>query len=433
MPLRRFTVGDWLDSPLSRRRLDLGASAEQRATVQEICRRVAAEGDSALREYGSRLDGWAPAEGEPFALGREEMEAALRRLPPRDRSALEFAAQRIRDFHQHQRFEPVVGPPGLRLLTRPVARAGVYVPGGRAAYPSTVLMTVIPARVAGVREVCVATPPAPDGSVPAAILAAAALAGADAVYRMGGAQAIAALAYGTASVPRVDVVVGPGNIYVTLAKREVFGAVGIDAIAGPTEILIVADDSAPAAYLAADLASQLEHDPRAWAVLVTTSARLADEVEREFGELLGRLERAEVVAAAHCAIVLAESLEQAMQVANDFAPEHLELVTEEASRLVSQVENAGAVFVGPQAAVSLGDYVIGTNHTLPTAGSARFSSPLGVHNFLKRTSVAALTKGDLQALQEASRAMANLEGLTAHAHAVEVRLDAGGTGVLPDG
>lgn len=423
MPLRRFTVGDWLDSPLSRRRLDLSGSEEQRATVQEICRRVAAEGDGGLREYGAKLDGWAPAEGEGFAVGKAELDSALRRLAPADRSALELAAQRIRDFHQHQTFEPVVGPPGLRLLTRPVRRAGVYVPGGRAAYPSTVLMTVIPARVAGVEEVYVATPPAADGSVPVSILAAAAIAGADDVYRMGGAQAVAALAYGTASVPRVDVVVGPGNIYVTLAKREVFGSVGVDAIAGPTEILIVADASAPPAYLAADLASQLEHDPMAWAVLVTTSSELADAVEREFTELLGRLERAEVVAAAHCAIVLAESLEQAMQVANDFAPEHLELVTEDPGRLVSMVENAGAVFVGPVTAVSLGDYVIGTNHTLPTAGSARFSSPLGVHNFLKRTSVAALTRGDLQALQEASRTMARMEGLTAHANAVEVRLD----------
>jgi histidinol dehydrogenase len=218
------------------------------------------------------------------------------------------------------------------------------------------------------------------------------------------------------------VLAGPGNVYVTLAKREVFGSVGVDAIAGPTEILIVADDTAPPAYLAADLASQLEHDPLAWAVLATDSPTLADAVEREFEALVGRLERADVVAAAHGCIVVTRSIEEAMQVANEFAPEHLELVLEDAGRWVNAVENAGGVFVGPDAAVSLGDYVVGTNHTLPTAGSARFASPLGVHTFLKRTSVASLNRGDLELLQEAARALARLEGLTAHAHAVEVRL-----------
>ena len=423
MPLRRYAVRDWLDSPLSRRRLDLSGSAEQRAVVQEICARVAAEGDSALREFGSRFDGWASAAGEPFNVGRPALESALRRLPPGDRAALELAATRIRDFHEAQRFEPVIGPPGLKLLTRPVKRAGLYVPGGRAAYPSTVLMTVIPARVAGVAEVYIATPPAPDGSVPTSILAAAALAGADDVYRIGGAQAVAAFAYGTATVPRVDVVAGPGNIYVTLAKREVFGMVGVDAIAGPTEIMVVADRGAPAHYVAADLASQLEHDPMAWAVLVTDSAALADAVEEEFASLLSKLERAEVIAAAHCAVILADSLDQAMQVANDFGPEHLELIAEDAGRLVALVENAGAVFVGPHAPVSLGDYVIGPNHTLPTSGSARFSSPLGVHNFLKRTSVSSMTRGDLQMLGGAAVTMARMEGLTAHAHAIDVRLE----------
>jgi histidinol dehydrogenase len=420
--LSRFNVGDWLDSPLSRRRLDLGGTAEQRSAVQEICRRVAGEGDAALREYSERFDGWAPAEGESFRVSAAELTKALGRLPAGDRAALEFAAQRIRDFHAAQKFEEVGGPPGLKLLTRPVRRAGVYVPGGRAAYPSTVLMAVIPARVAGVREVALATPPNRDGTVATSILAAAAIAGADEVYRVGGAQAVAALAYGTAAIPRVDVVVGPGNIYVALAKREVFGAVGVDAVAGPTEILVVADHTAPAQYVAADLASQLEHDPMAWALLVTDSEALADAVEEEFSDLLRRLDRAAVVAAAHCCIVLTESLEQAMQVSNDFAPEHLELIVEDPGRLIAQVENAGAVFVGPYAAVSLGDYVIGPNHTLPTAGSARFASPLGVYSFLKRTSVASLTRGDLEMLQEPARALANLEGLTAHANAIEVRM-----------
>jgi histidinol dehydrogenase len=422
VPIKRYQVGDWLDSPLSRRRLDLSGLREERAVVEEIVRRVAAEGDPAVREYGRRFDGWAPAAGESFAVGRAEIEAARERLPVAERSALELAARRIRDFHASQSFADVAGPPGLKLLTRPVRRAGLYVPGGRAAYPSTVLMTAIPARVAGVRELIMCTPPAADGGLPTAILAAAAIAGVDEVYRAGGAQAIAAMAYGTAGIPRVDFIAGPGNIYVTLAKKEVYGVVGVDGIAGPTEIMVVADGRARADFVAADLASQMEHDPMAWAVLVTDSAALADAVEVEFAGLLERLDRAEVVAAAHLAVILADNLEQAFQVVNDFAPEHLEIVAEDPARWLPLVENAGAVFLGDYAAVTLGDYVIGPNHTLPTSGSARFSSPLGVYSFLKRTSVASVTRGDLQGLQEAARTLARMEGLTAHANAVEVRL-----------
>lgn len=423
MGLRRLRVADWLDSPLSRNRLNLGGTPEQAAVVREIVGRVAAEGDAALFEYSQRFDGWRPAEGGSPAVEPSQLRAALRRLGRDQRGALELAATRIREFHATQTYEEVSGPPGLKLLTRPVERAGLYVPGGRAAYPSTVLMTAIPAKVAGVREVALATPPAPDGTVPTAILAAAAIAGVDQVFRMGGAQAVAAFAHGTASVRRVDVVAGPGNIYVTLAKREVFGVVGVDAVAGPTEIMVVADASARADHVAADLASQLEHDPMAWAVLVTDSAALADAVEEAFTELATRLERAETVQAAHCVIILAESPEQAMQVANDFGPEHLELLAEDPGRLLALVRNAGAVFVGPWAPVSLGDYVIGPNHTLPTSGSARFSSPLGVQTFLKRTSVSSLTRGDFDRLQEAARTLARMEGLTAHANAIEIRLE----------
>ena len=420
MTLKRFDLGSWLDSPLSRGRLDGGGDDEQRSAVREICARVRRKGDAALREYGERFDGW---DGGPLRIPREELEAALRRLPAASRSALEFAARRIRQFHETQVFEPVVGLPGLKLLTKPVRRAGIYVPGGRAAYPSTVLMGVIPARVAGVEQVIVCTPPSTDGSVPAAILAAAAVAGADEVYRVGGAQAIAAMAYGTASIPRVDVIAGPGNVYVTLAKREVFGTVGIDAIAGPTEILVVADGGARPDYIAADLASQLEHDPLAWAVLVTDSPALADRVEDEFADLVRGLDRAQVIDAAHCCVIVVKDLDQAMQLSNDFAPEHLELMAADPAPLAAQVENAGAVFVGEYATVALGDYVAGPNHTLPTSGAARFSSPLGVYTFLKRTSVASLSRGDLEMLREATVTLANLEGLTAHAHAVEVRLE----------
>jgi histidinol dehydrogenase len=423
MPTLRFDVGSWRESPLSRRRLDLSRFANERVAVAEICARVAAGGDDALREYGARFDGWAPGRDETFQVGAGELAAAARGLAAADRAALEFAAARIRDFHSRQTGATTIGSPGLELLTRPVRRAGLYAPGGRAAYPSTVLMTAIPARVAGVREVVLATPPRADGSIPQAILAAAHIGGVDTVYRIGGAQAIAALAYGTQSIPRVDVVAGPGNIYVTLAKREVFGAVGVDGIAGPTEVMVVADAKARADFVAADLAAQLEHDPLAIAVLVTDSAALAGRVEDELDDLVKGLERAEIIRAATCCLVVASDLDEAMRVANDFAPEHLLIVSEDADARAKQVENAGAVFVGAYATVPLGDYAAGPNHTLPTSGAARFGSPLGVHTFMKRTSFLSLDRGDLEMLKEAAVRMAAMEGLSAHAHAVEVRLE----------
>jgi len=423
LAIKRFDAASWLDSPWSRRRLDLARFAEERAAVQEICARVVADGDTALREYGLRFDGWAPGASESFGVPSGEMASAAKRLAAPDRAALEFAAQRIREFHEAQVAPPPVGKPGLKLLARPVRRAGLYAPGGRAAYPSTVLMTAIPARVAGVKEVVLATPPSADGSVPSAILAAAHIAGVDAVYRIGGAQAVAAMAYGTASIPRVDVVAGPGNIYVTLAKREVFGSVGVDGIAGPTELLVIADGGARPDFVAADLAAQLEHDPLAWGVLVTDSPKLADRVVEELESLIGGLERAQVIRAANCCVVVADDMTQAMSLANDFAPEHLLIVAEDGARLASQVENAGAVFVGPYATVPLGDYTAGPNHTLPTSGAARFASPLGVHTFMKRTSVLSLNRGDLEMLREATVRLAGMEGLSGHAHAVEVRLE----------
>jgi len=423
LAIKRFDAASWLDSPWTRRRLDFARFAEERAAVQEICARVAADGDTALREYGLRFDGWAPSASESFEVPSGEVASAAKRLAEADRAALEFAARRIREFHEAQVAPPPAGMPGLKLLARPVRRAGLYAPGGRAAYPSTVLMTAIPARVAGVKEVVLATPPSADGSVPTAILAAAHIAGVDAVYRIGGAQAVAALAYGTASIPRVDMVAGPGNIYVTLAKREVFGSVGVDGIAGPTELLVVADGGARPDFVAADLAAQLEHDPLAWGVLVTDSPRLADRVVEELESLVAGLERAQVIRAANCCVVVADDMTQAMSLANDFAPEHLLIVAEDGARLASQVENAGAVFVGPYATVPLGDYTAGPNHTLPTSGAARFASPLGVDTFMKRTSVLSLNRGDLEMLREATVRLAGMEGLSGHAHAVEVRLE----------
>lgn len=421
--MKRFDAGTWAASPLSRRGLDLSRFKKERLVVMEICSRVAAEGDAALRDYIAEFDGWAPKTGERLELGADELAAAAGRLAAADRAALEFAAQRIREFHSRQVETSKISSHGLELLTRPVRRAGLYAPGGRAAYPSTVLMTAIPARVAGVREVVLATPPRADGSVPDSILAAAHLAGVDGVYRMGGAQAVAAMAYGTESIRRVDVIAGPGNIYVNLAKREVFGAVGVDGIAGPTEVMVIADASARPDFVAADLAAQLEHDPLASAVLVTDSATLANRVGEELDNLLLGLERAEIIRAATCSAIVVRDLDQAIQIANEFAPEHLLIVTEGAEARSKQVENAGAVFVGAYATVPLGDYTAGPNHTLPTAGAARFASPLGVRTFMKQMSVLTLDRADLEVLLEATVRLAQMEGLSAHAHAVEVRLE----------
>jgi histidinol dehydrogenase len=421
--MKRFDAGTWAASPLSRRGLDLSRFDAERRSVMEICARVAADGDAALRDYSARFEGWAPQRDETFAVDAGEMSAAAARLDDADRAALQLAAQRIRGFHLKHADPVTSGSDGLELLSRPVRRAGLYVPGGRAAYPSTVLMTAIPARVAGVREVVMATPPRADGTVPDAILAAAHIAGVDIVYRLGGAQAIAAMAYGTESIARVDLIAGPGNLYVNLAKREVFGAVGIDGIAGPTEVMVIADAMARPDFVAADLAAQLEHDPLAMAVLVTDSAALASRVEEELENLLLGLERAAIIRAATCSAIVVRDLDEAMTIANEFAPEHLLIVTEDAPARARQVENAGAVFVGAYATVPLGDYTAGPNHTLPTSGAARFASPLGVRTFTKQMSVLSLGRADVDALHESTVRLARMEGFGAHAHAVEVRLE----------
>ncbi len=421
--MNRFDAQTWAASPHSRRGLDLSRFDAERRSVIQICARVAAGGDEALREYSARFDGWTLQPGETFEVGAGEMSAAAGRLEGADRDALELAAHRIRSFHERQMVRVTSGSGGLELISRPVRRAGLYIPGGRAAYPSTVLMTAIPARVAGVREVVMATPPRGDGTVPDAILAAAHIAGVDTIYRLGGAHAIAAMAYGTESIPRVDLIAGPGNLYVNLAKREVFGAVGIDGIAGPTEVMVIADAAARPDFVAADLAAQLEHDPLALAVLVTESAALANRVDEELENLLLGLERADIIRAATCSAIVVRDLDEAMRIANEFAPEHLLIVTKDASERARQVENAGAVFVGPYATVPLGDYAAGPNHTLPTSGAARFASPLGVRTFTKQMSVLSLDQADLESLHEATVRLARMEGFGAHAHAVEVRLE----------
>ena len=423
MTVKRFDSGTWRESPFSRRGLDLSGFAREREAVAAICARVLREGDAALRELGMRFEGWAPAAAESFAVEKGELRKAADGLPPADRDALEFAAQRIRAFHSLQRPEEFLGSGDLGLVTRPVRRAGLYAPGGRAVYPSTVLMTAIPARVAGVDELVLASPPRRDGSVAPAVLAAAHIAGIDTVYRVGGAQAIAAFAYGTETIPRVDVVAGPGNVYVTLAKREVFGSVGVDGIAGPTEVAVLADADARPDFIAADLAAQLEHDPLALGLLVTDSASLVDRVEEELEQLVRGLERAQIIRQATCCMVVARDMEEAIEIVDAFAPEHLLVVAYAQDRIALSIRNAGAVFIGPFSTVPLGDYTAGPNHTLPTSGAARFASPLGVHTFLKRTSVLGLDREDLETLRAATLRLAAMEGLGGHAHAVEVRLE----------
>ena len=421
MPVERYTAEQWRTGARAKRTLDLGGTAAQARAVREICRAVATEGDTALYRLTRRFDGWAPAAGETLEVPTGRLDAALDQLTDEQRAALRVAAERIRSFHEIETPDPVRSLGQLQLLTRPVRRAGIYAPGGRAAYPSTVLMTAIPARVAGVPEVVLATPPERDGSVSPGVLAAARLAGVDRVYRMGGAQAIAAFAYGTETIPRQDVVAGPGNVYVTLAKREVFGAVGIDGVAGPTEIVVVADATADPVLVAADLLSQLEHDPLTWGLLITDSDALADAVAEEIETQTPGLERAGTVREATCCLIVAPTLREAVAVANDFAPEHLELVGERAEQALGEVENAGAVFVGDRAPNALGDYVIGPNHTLPTSQAARFSSPLGVHTFLKRTSVSRVSREEFAALEGPARTLAELEGFGGHARAIALR------------
>jgi len=389
--------------------------------AREIVAAVRERGDAAVRAYCERFDGRAP---EPFELGPEAVAAGAAAVAPAVRAALERAAGRIRAFHERQRETgyDYTDADGVRLGLRvtPLARVGLYVPGGTARYPSSVLMTAVPAKVAGVREVVMTTPgPSPE------TLAAAQVAGVDRVFALGGAQAIAALAYGTASVPRVDKIVGPGNAWVAAAKRLCYGAVDIDAIAGPSEILIVADETADPAWCAADLLSQAEHDPLAVPVLVTPAPALAAAVAREVAAQLARLPRREIAAQALAAqgrIVLVADRAAALRFAEEFAPEHLELQLAAAETALAQVTTAGAVFVGRHTPEALGDYLAGPNHVLPTAGTARWASVLGVHDFVRRSTILEYSAAALRRHAADAQTLAAVEGLDAHARAVAIRL-----------
>jgi histidinol dehydrogenase len=394
--------------------------------VDEIIADVRARGDAAVLAYTQKFDGAAL---DSLTVEPDEIDAALKSVDGALMDAIGEAAANIRAYHERQRREGFrIASEGILIGQRvlPLKRVGVYVPGGTASYPSTVLMDVIPASVAGVSEICMATPPGADGAVAPAILAAARLAGVTKIYKMGGAQAVAALAYGTESVPAVDKIVGPGNAYVATAKRRVFGVVGIDMIAGPSEILIIADETADARYVAADMLSQAEHDPLAAAILVTTSRALAEAVDGELERQLVALPRGEIARASLAAngrIFVAPTLDAAAALSDEIAPEHLELCVKEPLAWLNRVSNAGSVFLGHYAPEALGDYWAGPNHTLPTGGTARFSSPLGVDDFVRRSSYIQYSAEALGSVHEKIERFALAEGLSAHARAVAIRFE----------
>jgi histidinol dehydrogenase len=419
--------GKRLAALIDRRRAD-EAGAERAAA--EIIRRVRAEGDAAVIDLTRRFDR-VELSPETMRVGADEITAASARCDPEQRAALEQARDRIEAYHRRQLPEDADwrDEAGVRLgwRWRPIDAVGLYVPGGTAAYPSSVLMNAIPAKVAGVRRL-VMTVPTPDGALNPLVLAAAQLAGVDEIYRIGGAQAIAALAYGTRTIRPVEKIVGPGNAYVAAAKRQVFGQVGIDVIAGPSEILVLAEGGCDPDWIAADLLSQAEHDAQAQAILVTDSAELADRVAASVERLLSKLPRAEIARASwdrHGALILVPDLEEAAAVVDAVAPEHLELALADPEPLLARIRHAGAIFLGHFAPEAVGDYVAGPSHVLPTSGGARFASGLGVLDFLKRSSIIGLDRRALGRIGPAARTLAEAEGLDAHALSVALRLDAG--------
>lgn len=396
-------------------------------TVAEIIKNVRENGDKALFEYCEKFD---KAQLSSLAVTKEEIDEALSLVEPEFLEILEKAAKNIRKFHSRQvRNSFIINDEdgiviGQKII--PVDRAGLYVPGGTAAYPSTVLMDAIPAKIAGCREVVMVTPPTKDGKVNPVILAAACVAGIDRIFKVGGAQAIAALAYGTQSIPKVDKIVGPGNAFVAEAKKQVFGVVSIDMIAGPSEILIVADGKSNPAYVAADLLSQAEHDKMASAVLVTDSAELARNVSTELEKQIPLLERREIARESidvNGKIIVADTLDAAIEIANEIAPEHLELCVDNPFDKLDSIRHAGSIFMGRNCPEALGDYFAGPNHTLPTSGTAKFSSPLSVDDFIKKTQYTYYTKDALKKVAFDVAAFAKKEGLTAHAKSAVIRVE----------
>ena len=393
-------------------------------TVQCILSEVQNRGDEALFQYTKELD---KVELGALEVTPKEISIAYGKIEKKLIVALKLAADRIHEFHSicKGKYKTSFFSHGLGQQIRPLDRVGIYVPGGTAAYPSTVLMTVIPARVAGVSEIVLATPPKKDGIVPASTLVAADIAGADRIFKIGGAQAIAALAYGTKSVPRVDKICGPGNIFVAMAKKLVYGIVDIDGIQGPSEIIVVADKTADASFCAADLIAQAEHDQMASAILITTSAKLAGDVDNEIKVQLARLERQEIAAAAINAkgmLVIVDNLDEAIDLVNLFAPEHLLLMFHNANSYTDKIHNAGCMFINATSPVVLGDYIAGPSHVLPTGGTARFSSPLCIEDFFKTTNIISIEEDEQKELAQAAMDIAEAEGLHGHAQAIKLRL-----------
>ncbi|HHW23195.1 MAG TPA: histidinol dehydrogenase [Clostridiaceae bacterium] len=396
--------------------------------VSRILQDVLKRGDEALFEYTEKFDG---VKLDPIEVTEKEMDEAFKAIDKNLLDVIKRAAENIRAYHEKQRENSwfMTKESGIILGQKivPLKRVGVYAPAGSAPLPSTVLMDVIPAKVAGVEEIILCSPPGKDGRMNPLVLACARLAGVDRAFRIGGAQAVGAMAYGTKSVPKVDKIVGPGNIYVATAKKQVFGVCGIDMVAGPSEILVIADETANPAYVAADLLSQAEHDRLASAILVTTSKEMAYKVAEEVKIQLSKLERAEIASKSieeYGSIIVASDIEEAVDIANTIAPEHLEVCTEDPFALLDDIKNAGAIFLGNYSPEPLGDYYAGPNHTLPTSGTARFFSPLGVYDFVKRQSVISYSKKAFDMAAADVAAFADAEGLTAHRNAVLIRTEA---------
>jgi histidinol dehydrogenase len=410
---------------LSRQAKQAPDADEREQAVRQIISEVRRRGDVALLDYTLKFDG---VKLTSLEVSKEQIKVSRSEVDSELLSALRLAAERIESFHTAQRDSLLRESAGADLgwLIRPLQNIGIYSPGGTVSYPSTVLMTAIPAKVAGVKEVVMVTPPRKDGTVHPAVLAAADIAGVDRVFSVGGAQAIAALAFGTETIPKVDKICGPGNIYVTIAKRLVYGEVGIDGLYGPSEVIIIADETANPEYCAADLLAQAEHDPLAKAILITTSRPLADGVNREIEEQLKQLSRRDIATESlenNGLIAVVASVDEAIELSNLYAPEHLCLVVDKAASYIDKISNSGCLFVGENSVEVLVDYVAGPSHVLPTEGTARFGSPLNVTDFVKLTSLVNMDKASLKALAKAAAIIARAEGLEAHARAAEKRLN----------
>ncbi len=431
MQIKRLNISDPGFWPQLERMLAWDEVSDSRvnATVEDILKSVRQRGDAAVVEYTNRFDGVNAASVRDLEIAKDRMQASLKKIPAQQRQALEHAAQRVRDYHRHQKQEnwSYTEADGTLLGQQVTAldRVGLYVPGGKAAYPSSVIMNAIPAKVAGVPELIMVVP-TPKGELNDLVLAAACIAEVDRVFAIGGAQAIAALAFGTQTVPKVDKIVGPGNIYVATAKRMVFGHVGIDMIAGPSEILVICDGKTDPDWIAMDLFSQAEHDEDAQAILVCPDAEYVTQVQNSINKLLGTMERKTILKeslARRGLLIDVNTMEQAIEVANYIAPEHLELSVADPQALVGRIRHAGAIFMGRYTAEALGDYCAGPNHVLPTSRTARFSSPLGVYDFQKRSSLIMFTAEGAAQLGETASVLARGEGLTAHARSAEYRMN----------